>query len=105
MCGGMKMTDEVLHFLSGLQAATRRGRRTKVKDLSFEAWLAIKTNRWAIFTTKERREIRGTNGLAYVRCKDGYVQPARKGLDAVWDEYDNREALAILDRMGQALPQ
>lgn len=95
------MTDEVLDFLSGLQDGCRRGLRMKVKELSFEAWLEIKANRWAAFTTKERKEIRGTSLLAYVRCQDGYVQPTRKGLHAVWDEHQNRLALAILDRMGQ----
>jgi hypothetical protein len=95
----MTMTNEVLDFLSDLQDARRCGRRKKVKDLSFEAWLEIKTNRWAIFTTNERKEIRGTSRLAYFRCKDGYVQPTRKGLHAVWDEHENRYALAVLERM------
>jgi hypothetical protein len=94
------MTDEALDFLSGLQDACRRGRRTKVKELSFEAWLEIKANRWAIFSTADDREIRGTSRLAYFRCKDGYVQPSRKGLHAVWDEHENRHALAVLDRLG-----
>jgi hypothetical protein len=98
----MTMTDEVLDFLSGLQDGCRRGRRMKVKELSFEAWLEIKANRWAAFTTKERKEIRGTSRLAYIRCKESYVQPTRKGLYAVSDEHENRFALALLDRMGQA---
>jgi hypothetical protein len=76
----MTMTDEVLDFLSGLQEACRRGRGTKVEELSFEAWLEIKANRWAAFTTKNFTEIRGTSRLAHVRCKDGYVQPTRSGL-------------------------
>ena len=36
----------------------RRERRTKVKELSFEAWVEIKANRWTAFTTKECKEIR-----------------------------------------------
>ena len=93
------MTDEVLHFLSGLQEACRRGRGTKVEELSFEAWLEIKANRWASFWTKGRTEIRGTSRSAYARCMDGYVYLTRKGVHAVWDEHDNRHALAILGRM------
>jgi hypothetical protein len=80
----------------------RRGRRTKVKELSFEAWLEIKANPWTAFTTKECKEIRGTSRLAYFRCKDGYVQPTRKGFHAIWDEHENRFALNVLDCMGQA---
>jgi hypothetical protein len=96
----MMMTDEVLDFLSGLQEACRRGQRTKVEELSFEAWLEIKSNRWAIFESEEGREIRGTHRLAYSRCMDGYVRPTRKGLHGVCDEHENRFALALLDRMG-----
>ena len=83
--------------------ACRRGHRTKDKELSFEAWLEIKANRWAAFTTEECTEIRGTGRRAYFRCKDGYVQPTRKGLHAVWDEHENRVALAVLDRMGRVV--
>jgi len=96
------MTGEILDFLSGLQDACRRGRRTKVKDSSFEAGLEIKANRWGCFTTKHFKEIRGTGRLAYFHCKNGYVQPTRKGLHAVWDWHENYFALAILDRMGHA---
>jgi hypothetical protein len=42
--------------------------------LSFKAWLEIKANRWACFTTNERKEIRGTIRLTYSRCKDDFVQ-------------------------------
>jgi hypothetical protein len=95
----MTMTDEVLDFLSGLQEACRRGWRTKVKEVSFEAWLEIKSNRWATFTTKGGRQLRGTNWFAYHRCKAGYVLLTRKGLHAVWDWHENHFALAKLERM------
>jgi hypothetical protein len=95
----MTMTEEVFDFLRSLQEARRRGRRTKVKELSFEAWLEIKSNRWASFWTKERTEIRGTSRSAYPRCMDGYVYLTRKGVHAVWDWLENYRALAILGRM------
>jgi hypothetical protein len=110
------MTEAVFDFLHSLQAARREGRRTEVKnvtavcggqsitlpELSFEAWLEIKANRWASFSTKESREIRGTNGSAYARCMDGYVYLTRKGVYAVWDWLENYAALAVLERMSSA---
>jgi hypothetical protein len=110
------MTEEVFDFLHFLQSARRQGRRTKVKkvtavrggrlmtlpELSFEAWLEIKANRWASFSTKGFTEIRGTRRSAYARCMDGYVYLTRKGVHAVWDWLENDAALAILDRMGTA---
>jgi hypothetical protein len=110
------MTEEVFDFLHSLQEARRQGRPTEVKnvtavrggrlitlpELSFEAWLEIKTKRWAGFTTKNLKEIRGTSRMAYSRCLDGYVYLYRKGVLAVWDWLENDTALAILDRMGTA---